>query len=209
MSPKGTKYAHRPFLATLTLNLESNPMPILHAEPDIFPANLLDEATAAPRPWWVLYTLSRQEKQLCRLLIQQEIPFYCPTIAKRYRSPGGRTRTSHLPLFANYVFLQGDDEQRYQSVTTGCVSRCLAVIDPDQFLKDLRQVKQLIDLGAPLTPEERLQPGTLVRVKTGPMQGLEGRVLQRHGDRRLLVAVNFIQRGASMELGDWELERLV
>lgn len=184
-------------------------MPILDSEPDIFPPTLFDEAASEPRQWWVLYTLSRQEKQLCRLLHKQGIAFYCPTIAKRYRSPAGRMRVSHLPLFANYVFLHGEDEERYQSVATGCVSRCLAVPEPARFIAELAQIKQLIDLGVPLTPEERLQPGMLVRVKTGPMQGLEGEVLQRRGERRLLVSVNFIQRGASLELGDWELERIV
>lgn len=185
-------------------------MPILQAEPDIFPTNLLmDAETDATRPWWVLQTLSRQEKRLCRLLFKQQISFYCPTAANQYRSPSGRIRTSHLPLFPNYVFLQGDEEQRYRSVTTGCVSRCLKVVDAAQLIAELHQIKRLVDLGIPLNPEEQFPTGTSVRVKTGPMTGLEGRVLQRHGERRLLVAVNFIQRGASLELGDWELERII
>jgi transcription antitermination factor NusG len=185
-------------------------MPILHAEPDIFPTDLLVDSDAEPsRTWWVLQTLSRQEKRLCRLLLRQQISFYCPTVANPYRSPGGRIRTSHLPLFPNYVFLQGDEEHRYRSVTTGCVSRCLPVADGGQLLAELRQIKRLIDLGVPLNPEEQFAAGALVRVKSGPMSGLEGRVLQRHGERRLLIAVNFIQRGASLELGDWELERVL
>jgi transcription antitermination factor NusG len=184
-------------------------MPILNAEPGIYPANLLELDAANPRPWWVLYTLSRQEKQLCRLLVNQQMEFYCPTIAKRYRSPGGRYRVSHLPLFPNYVFLRGDDQQRYQSVTTGCVSRCLPVSEPEKFLADLQQIHKLIEVGVPLTPEEKLQPGMLVRVKTGPMAGLQGQILERRGERRLLVSVNFIQQGASLELGDWELEEFI
>jgi transcriptional antiterminator RfaH len=185
-------------------------MPILQAEPDIYPTDLLTEADAdAAQPWWVLQTLSRQEKRLCRLLLKQQIPFYCPIAANRYRSPAGRIRTSHLPLFPNYVFLQGDEEQRYRSVTTGCVSRCLKVLDVAQLIAELQQIKRLADLGVPLNPEEQFPTGTPVRVKSGPMSGLEGRVLHRQGERRLLIAVNFIQRGASLELGDWELERLI
>jgi len=184
-------------------------VPILSSEASIYPPNLLEMATGEPRPWWVLYTLSRQEKQLCRLLVAQQQEFFCPTIAKRYRSPGGRYRVSHLPLFPNYVFLRGEEEKRYQSVATGCVSRCLPVSEPEKFLMDLQQIHQLIQGGLPLTPEEKLQPGMLVRVKTGPMTGLQGSVLERRGERRLLVCVNFIQRGASLELGDWEIERVL
>jgi transcription antitermination factor NusG len=112
-------------------------------------------------------------------------------------------------LFPNYVFLCGEEAARYHAVSTGCVSRCLSVADSPAFLADLRQLHQLIALGVPLTPEERLQPGMRVRVKTGPFAGVEGVVLKRHSERRLLVMVNFIQRGASMELGDYELEQIV
>jgi transcriptional antiterminator RfaH len=182
-------------------------MPILAAEPTLFPQALLDEATAG-EDWWVLYSLSRHEKQLCRRLHGAGLGYFCPTVAKRYRSPGGRARTSYLPLFPNYVFLQGDELARYGAVSTGYVSRCLKVADPAEFLRELRQLRQLIELGVPMTPEDLLQPGMPVRVKAGPLKGVEGRVLERRGTRRLLVQVNFIQRGASMDLGDYELERL-
>lgn len=183
-------------------------MPLLHAEPDIFPPTLLDVADSPQGEWWVLYTLARKEKQLCRLLLAQQLSFFCPTVDRRYRSPGGRARISHLPLFPNYVFLHGNNEVRYQSVTTGCVSRCLSVAEPDRFVHDLQQIKRLIECGVPLTPEDKLRPGMLVRVKNGPLRGLDGRILENRSGRRLLVAVNFIQRGASVELGDWELEPL-
>ena len=130
------------------------------------------------------------------------------TRRRRYRSPGGRARSSYLPLFPNYVFLSGDEETLYEAVATGCVSRCLAVKDPAAFVKDLRQFQQLLSVGAALTPEARLEPGMWVRVKTGPFKGIEGVVMERRANRRLLVMVNYIQRGASMDLGDCELERL-
>jgi transcriptional antiterminator RfaH len=183
-------------------------MPILAEEPTLFPPTLLENPAATDAEWWVLYSLSRHEKQLCRRLHVDNLGYYCPTIEKRYRSPGGRARVSYLPLFPNYVFLWGDELARYQAVSTGYVSRCLQVTDPTQFLRELQQVQQLIGLGVPLTPEERLEPGMRVRVKAGPLKGTEGTVLERRGSRRLLVQVNFIQRGASMDLGDYELEEL-
>lgn len=173
------------------------------------PDDLFEENVAAPSTWWVLYTLARQEKQLCRHLKVSGQRFYCPIVEKRYRSAGGRARSSFLPLFPNYVFLRGDDEDRYKAASTGCVSRALPVIDDAAFAAELRQLHHLIALGVPLTPEERLQPGMRVRVKNGPFAGVEGTVLKRHSERKLLVMVNFIQRGASMELGDYELEELV
>lgn len=184
-------------------------MPILRAEPQMFPETLLDlPSEGEPGQWWLLYTLARKEKQLCRALLAKEIPFFCPTVPHRFRSPAGRIRTSHLPLFSSYVFLRGTEDDRSESLTTSCVSRCTVVADPDRLVHDLRQIKRLLDGGAPITIEDQLQPGMLVRVKSGPFRGVEGRVLERRTGKRLVVAVNFIQRGASIELGDWELEPL-
>ncbi len=184
-------------------------MPILSAETTLYPESLFVESSSNSTPWWVLYTLPRQEKLLCRHLKIIGSSFYCPIIEKRYRSAGGRSRSSFLPLFANYVFLRGHDDARYHALCTGCVSRALPVGDQKAFVAELRQLNDLISLGAPLTPEERLQPGMRVRVKTGPFAGVEGTILMRRGERKLLVMVNFIQRGASMELGDYELEEAV
>lgn len=184
-------------------------MPILPRQADIFPENLLEQTTPANHPdakWWALYTLSRREKELMRQLYRMGVPFCAPLIKKRNRSPKGRTRISHVPLFASYVFLCGDNDEREQAFKTNCVSRFLPVPDPVRLVHDLRQVQQLISLDAPLTPEKRLSPGKRVRVRTGTLAGLEGVVIQRRGQDRLLVSVKFLQQGASVQLEDYLVE---
>lgn len=184
-------------------------MPILTPQTDIYPADLFDRerlGDEATLGWWAMYTMSRREKHLMRQLVKLEVPFYCPVIPKRNRSPGGRIRTSHLPLFPNYVFLYGDDEQRYTAMTTNCVARYTRVVAGVELTQDLRQIYELIQAGVPLTAESRLEAGDLVRVRSGPFRGYEGYVLRREGQRRLLVAVNFLQQGASFALEDCELE---
>ena len=184
-------------------------MPILPPEPDIFPANLLEDGIAPVEgKWWVLYTLSRREKELMRRLRGAEIPHFGPLVKRQSRSPSGRVRQSHVPLLAGYVFLFGSDEQRVGALQTNCVSRCLPVVDAAELMFDLRQIKRLIESDAPLTPEARLLPGMRVRVRSGPLLGLEGTVVERRGQQQLLIAVQFIQRGASIQIGDYQLERI-
>jgi transcriptional antiterminator RfaH len=191
-------------------------MPILEQEPDHYPADLFDQArgvenrspAAGGAPWWALYTMARQEKQVMRQLYAMQIPFYCPVVSKRNRSPAGRVRVSHLPLFSNYVFMRADEEQRLQALSTNRISRCLPATDGAELLEDLRRVRDLISLGCPLTPEARLEPGMRVRVRSGVFAGFEGVVLRREGGVRLLVAVRFLQQGVSVELDDCQLERL-
>ncbi|HEX9831866.1 MAG TPA: hypothetical protein VGA66_02060, partial [Mycobacterium sp.] len=70
----------------------------------------------------------------------------------------------------------------------------------------LGQIRRLIESGVPLTAESRVQPGERVRVKSGHLAGLEGIVTKRRGGSRLLVAVDYLQQGASIELHDFALE---
>jgi len=73
---------------------------------------------------------------------------------------------------------------------------------------DLDQIQRLIETGEPLSPESLLVPGDVVRVKNGSFAGFEGTVVHRQNETRLLVAVNFMQQGASVLLQDCQLEYL-
>jgi transcription antitermination factor NusG len=184
-------------------------MPILPGELDLFPAELfnrLGEAPVEPGQWWAMYTMARREKELMRRLRALEIAFYSPLVPKRTRSPSGRVRESFVPLFASYVFVHGNEEQRYQALTTNCISRCLSVPDGARLVHDLRQIRNLIELGAPVTAEARIEPGRRVRVRSGPMLGMEGTVVKRRGKDWLVVAVEFLQQGASVLLEDFQVE---
>ena len=186
-------------------------MPLLPAETTLFPAGLLDDPAAfgaEHASWFAFYTMSKREKDLSRKLEAAGIPFYCPTVRRRLRSPGGRVRSSFVPLFSNYVFGLVDDEQRRAALATNTISRCLPVVDGPELVADLRRIQQLIAIDMPLTPEARLESGHLVRVCSGPMKGIEGTVITRKGEQRLIVAVTFLNQGASVELEDCDLLRI-
>lgn len=188
--------------------LDNLPMPILPPEPDCHPPDLLDHDQRLDDTWWLLYTKSRQEKQLMRRLRQVDVMHYAPQIAHRRRSPAGRIRVTYAPMFNNYVFMCGDEEARYQAVCTGCVQKCDPITDVERFVSDLRQIRDLINTGVPLTIESRLEPGEHVRVRTGAFAGYEGTILRREQETRLLVSVQFMDRGVSVKLEDCQLEKI-
>ena len=184
-------------------------MPILPKERDLFPEDLLEGSAAeGGESWFVFYTLARREKDLMRKLAAAGIPFYGPMIRRRLRSPGGRTRSSFVPLFPGYVFSRCDDEQRRAALATNTIARWIPVGEPRMLVDDLRAIKRLVDSERPLSPEARLEPGQAVRVRSGPLAGIEGTVVRRRGAERLLVAVRFLNQGASIELEDVDLELL-
>jgi transcription antitermination factor NusG len=188
-------------------------MPILPKQRDLFPADLFEVAWGAgadvgQASWVAFYTLARREKDLMRRLEPLGVPFYAPLIRRRLHSAGGRIRTSYVPLFPGYVFARVDDDQRRAALATNTISRWLAVSDQQMLDEDLRKIKQLIDTDLPLTPEARLEPGHRVRVRSGALRGMEGMVVTRKGEQRLIVTVRFLSQGASIELEDVDLERL-
>ena len=184
-------------------------MPILSQESDCFPDDLFENEmllSDANLSWWCVYTLSRREKDLARKLRVLKIAHFGPMIPKRYRSPSGRLRTSYIPLFPNYLFMLGNEENRRSALTTNCISKCNQVSDGDKLLANLRQLKSIIETGIPLTPEGRLEPGNRVRVKSGHFAGYEGTVLRREGKTRFLLTVQYLNQGVSIEMDEGLLE---
>ena len=184
-------------------------MPILGRENDIYPIDLLKDDTTLTdlkRQWWCVYTKSRREKDLMRKLTAHAISHYGPVVPKRYRSPNGRLRTSFVPLFANYIFMFGNGEDRQQAMNTNCISKCNLIEDRESLVSDLRQILKVVDAGVALTPEAKLSAGSRVRVRTGPFAGYEGNVVRREGKTRLLLSIQYLAKGVSMEMDEGVLE---
>jgi transcription antitermination factor NusG len=185
-------------------------MPVLPVEPQIYPENLFEQMVeaSAGRRWWALHTRPRQEKSLARQLHSNSIPYYLPLISRRLRIRK-RTFTSYVPLFPGYLFLLAEAEERIKALSTQRIVRSIQVIDQERLSRDLVQTHRLISCGAPITPEGRLVPGTLVEIRSGPLTGLRGKILQSASGRRFVVEVDFIHKGASILLEDFTLAPVI
>ncbi len=185
-------------------------MPILRTETDLFPDDLLEDegslgATAGL--WRVAYTKPRHEKSVARDLEARGVPFYLP-LQKKMTYFRGRRITSLLPVFPSYVFLYASDDDRELAYKTNRVVSVTDVYDGERLRQELRQIRWLIESDVPITIESQIQPGQRVRVRRGPFTGLEGTVLVRRNETRLLVSIDFLQRGASFAIEDYMLEPL-
>lgn len=178
---------------------------------DIHPATLLglpQEQAMDDCRWHVVYTRARREKVLAHCLYGMRIPFYCPLIAHRTRAPSGRIRRYSIPLFSSYLFMFGTSAMRESALQTNHISHILTVPDEAELCNDLRRIRHLIESGVPISLEQRMPAGACVRVRRGPLKGLEGMVLQRRTETRLIVLVNFLQQGASVLVDMCDVERI-
>jgi transcriptional antiterminator RfaH len=180
-------------------------MPLLPLEPFVFPGDLLSGQTAGSDDllrWWVLHTRPRAEKALARRVLNQKISFFLPLYKRQWRSKG-RLLSSHVPLFPGYVFLRGDGHARQKALETNLVANCLPVNDQLRLWSDLTRVYSLMASGSPLSPEDRLQPGTHVEIVSGPLAGIQGKIIRRGKHLKFFVEVEFLRQGVSVEIESW------
>lgn len=186
-------------------------MPILPAEPDFYPPDLWNQATAVPprgRRWWCLHTKPRQEKAVARDLRARAVAYFLPQVAREDRTPQGRKTRSILPLFTSYLFLLGDDGERVEALRGNRLANILDVPNQADLAHDLRQIHQMIASGLPIVPEPTLPVGSHVRIKSGPLAGIEGKVIKRGNGDQFVAIVQFLGRGAAVDLEDWQVEPL-
>jgi transcription antitermination factor NusG len=185
-------------------------MPILPAEPDCFPPDLWDNSTwlssKEDAVWRCLHTKPRQEKATARELLEAGVTYYLPQAVKESRTPQGRKIRAVVPLFAGYLFLHGDPHDRLTVLRSHRLVSVLEVVDQEALARDLRQIDKMLKSGLVVTPEPTMPVGATVRILTGPLTGITGKVIRRGKHSQFVAVVNFLRRGATVDLQDWQVE---
>jgi transcription antitermination factor NusG len=182
-------------------------MPLLDLEPFVSSDDLFSSPSPSSETgalWWVLHTRPRAEKALARKLYESGHDFFLPLHKNRWYA-NGRWRTSYLPLFPGYLFVQGDGGIRDFVLATNQVAHVLPVVDQAGLHTDLAAVYRAMQSGMLLVPEERLYPGAAVEIVAGPLKGLKGTILRRGKETRFVIEVRLLQRGVSVALEGWML----
>lgn len=155
--------------------------------------------------WFVAHTRPRREKKVREFCLGKGIPVTLPCYRSvhRYR---GKTVTFEKPLFQGYVFLQLLPEQRQTVLQSDHIANLLPVFDQDLFKSQLDEILTALetDLEIFLAPE--IGKGTRVKVKSGPLRGMEGSVEERYGATTVLLRLDFIGQAAAVKLQADELE---
>lgn len=155
--------------------------------------------------WHVAYTVARHEKMVASQL-SADLDTYLP-LYRSLRRWKGRQAEIDLPLFPNYVFVRFAHHERIKVLRHPSIVNIVSFAGkpaclPDSEIELLRKATILGRVG----PHPLLVTGKRVRVKAGPLSGLEATVLRRKGPCRLVVCVETIQRAFLLELDADEVE---
>lgn len=184
-------------------------MPLLCKEQYFHPASLFsaESEQLTSKQWWGVFTKPRQEKAVARALLARNVDFFLPTVKREHLSHR-RKRVSYVPLFTGYLFMRCTLEEKAQALETNRLSQLMPVPDEDLLFRELCQIHMLIEADAPLTVEKMIEPGQFVRVKDGPMAGMEGYVTDRRNGARLFVDITLLDSSVSVDIEDYMLEPL-
>lgn len=149
--------------------------------------------------WWVVHTRSRNEKALAQDLKSKDISYFLPMSWKVSRK-SRRTTRSLLPLFNGYLFFCGKENERVELLKTNRVANLIEVDNQQKLLKELVQVNQALQSGAPLTPHNYIKKGQRCRVIAGPLMGMEGIVVRSNNAVRLVLQIDMLGQAASVEI---------
>jgi len=159
--------------------------------------------------WHALYTRHQHEKIVAEALSCKGFEVFLPQYrtAHQWRD---RKKELLLPLFPNYVFIRGGLERMLILVTTPGIHWLLSWggRPADIPLQEIEAVRRLVESSLQIEPHPFLRFGDRVRIKSGPLEGIEGILVRRVRGFRLVLSVEMLSKSAAVEVDVSIVERL-
>jgi transcription antitermination factor NusG len=129
----------------------------------------------------------------------------CYSSPHKYR---GKTVVFQKPLFPGYVFLQLRPPEISLVRQNEYVANLLEVFDQATFARQLQEILRALESGLEVRLAPAIESGARVRIRSGPLQGIEGLVESREGHATVILRLDFINQAAAVKLMASELEVL-
>ena len=147
-------------------------------------------------PWYALYVHSRAEKKVHGELTEMGLESYLPLITKM-KKWSDRMKKVEEPLFKSYVFVRADENMHYEIVSIPNVMKFVkfggkAVVVPENQINAIKKYCDDSEEDEQQLQEHELHEGQLVRITSGQMMGLIGRLAPIDNKKRLIVYIESV-----------------
>jgi transcription antitermination factor NusG len=151
--------------------------------------------------WCALRTCHQHEKTVATILSQKGFEVFLPTYEAVHRW-NDRNKRLTLPLFPGYLFFIDDQERRAQILSTPGVHTILKAGNVPAVIPDeeIASIRRMIESTLRVEPHPFLANGDSVRIKAGPLAGLEGIVSRTKHTLHLVLSVKMLGRSAAVEI---------
>jgi transcription termination/antitermination protein NusG len=159
--------------------------------------------------WYGLQTRPRHEKIVTQRLEERGVTTFLPIVTEVHRW-SDRKKSVQMPLFSCYVFAKfmPNREERLRVLRVEGVfglvgDRGEGAAIPDE---QIDAVRNLVDQKLPWSSHPFLKIGQRVRIRSGALDGMEGILVSRNGDRTLVISVDAIQRSLAVRVEGYDVE---
>ncbi len=159
--------------------------------------------------WYALYTRHQHEKMVHQVLTNKGFNTFLPLYAATHNWKD-RTKALTLPLFPCYVFLKGGVERRLQILTTPGIYGVVSSAGQPAAIpeSEIEAIRRVVQSGARVETHPYLKCGNWVRVKCGPLAGIEGILVRKKNVSRLVLSVEILGTAAAIEVSAFQVEEV-
>jgi transcriptional antiterminator NusG len=168
---------------------------------DVGPRGPSDVNVPGLTAWYAIWTRSRHEQIVRDQIEQKGFDAFLPTIT-RWSRWKDRKKQIDWPLFPGYCFAKIGVADRLP------IMKCTGVVNIVSFNgeiasipdHEIESIRQLIETNLQFDPCPLIREGMLVEVVHGPLRGVVGRLVRKGSHARLILAVELIGQGVSVEV---------
>ncbi len=160
------------------------------------------------RNWYALYTRHQHEKTASDILTAKGFEVFLPLYPAVHQWKDRRKKLS-LPLFPCYVFIHTEMERSLPILTTPGVHAFVgtggraASIPSDE----IEGIRLTVENFSRVEPHPFLHTGDRVRVKEGPLEGIEGILVRKTNRYSLVLSVDMLAKSVAVEVDPAMVER--
>ena len=157
--------------------------------------------------WYAAYTSANHEKRVAEQLGIREVEFFLPAYESVRRWKDRRV-TLQMPLFPGYVFVRMALRDRLQVQQVPGVAHLVGFDGTPAALPDeeIEALRASLESGVRAEPHPYLAAGRRVRLKSGPLTGMQGILLRRKGNFRVVISIELIQRSLVVQVDAADVE---
>jgi transcription antitermination factor NusG len=157
--------------------------------------------------WFAVFTVPRHEKRIQQHLHLRQIENFLPLYQKQRQWKDGSKGTLQLPLFSTYIFVRiGCGERSPVLKVPGVISIIGGGLQPmpipDSYIHFLREGLR----HGKIEPYPYLAVGTRIRIRSGVMAGMEGVLLRKKNNFRVVLTVEMIMKSVIVEVEMEDIE---
>lgn len=166
------------------------------------------------RHWHALYVRSRSEKKVLTQLEDLGMEVYLPLV-KRVKQWSDRRKKVEEPLFKSYVFVRSSEKEHltilglYGVVRFVSFERKAVIVPENEIVAIKRYVEDQEGMSEANALQTELKKGQLVRITSGPMHGLVGRLESVRDKRRLVVYIEVVGQYISVSIPRAKVEPVI